>query len=402
MKTTPALESTASRKSRILRRLCSAIAWAALLCPWIAPKAADVSARLWDAETGKLLHKFKGFNRPTLSLAFFPDGSRIVGGSLTPELRVWNVATGKPMATFQPAFKSPGFGPSMTIAVSADGQRLLVGSTFGDLVLRDANNGALLRVIARKLLALRNAGFSTDGHSVFAVMANPPSFEVWDAQTGAHLHSFGEKSFSPTRDLTLAMDGRSRSSWNTRNGTRLSDGTKRSEGDLRDVDGAGYVPFPDLSKLLVWFPTWEKNKQAARVWEINSGTLVWITNAVFEASTQAVETYSSHQPIELAFSPDGLLLAVANGNGQISLLNARDGSPARTLETGQRCEGVAFSREGTKILSCSFGRKKTVTVWEVNTGKKISAFTSPAITCATFSPDGKMVLTGGDGQFRGL
>ncbi len=60
-------------------------------------KAGEV--KVWDAATGKSLLELKGHTSPVSSVAFSPDGTRIVTGggeyNKAGEVKVWDAATGK-------------------------------------------------------------------------------------------------------------------------------------------------------------------------------------------------------------------------------------------------------------------------------------------------------------------
>jgi len=61
------------------------------------------SIYLWDVKTGKMIREFVGHNRPVNTVAFSPDGTKIVTGGndvRQSPLRVWNVATGKEIFIF--------------------------------------------------------------------------------------------------------------------------------------------------------------------------------------------------------------------------------------------------------------------------------------------------------------
>jgi WD40 repeat protein len=50
----------------------------------------DVSARIWDAETGKELKTLYGHTGEVESVAFSPDGKRVVTGSRDKTARIWD------------------------------------------------------------------------------------------------------------------------------------------------------------------------------------------------------------------------------------------------------------------------------------------------------------------------
>ena len=56
----------------------------------------DKSAKVWDARTGTSLLELKGHTFGVMSVAYSPDGSRIVSGSVDSTAKVWDARTGAP------------------------------------------------------------------------------------------------------------------------------------------------------------------------------------------------------------------------------------------------------------------------------------------------------------------
>jgi WD40 repeat protein len=55
----------------------------------------DKTIRVWDAETGAVVSgPFEGHSSAVISVAFSPDGKRIVSGSDDKTIRVWDAETG--------------------------------------------------------------------------------------------------------------------------------------------------------------------------------------------------------------------------------------------------------------------------------------------------------------------
>jgi WD40 repeat protein len=57
---------------------------------------AKTKLRIWDAQTGKAIATLQGHTHRILSVAFSPNGKRIVSGSggFDQTLRIWDVETG--------------------------------------------------------------------------------------------------------------------------------------------------------------------------------------------------------------------------------------------------------------------------------------------------------------------
>jgi WD40 repeat protein len=51
--------------------------------------------KLWDAQTGQEILTLKGHSDRVWSVAFSPDGKRIVSGSVDETLKLWDSQTGQ-------------------------------------------------------------------------------------------------------------------------------------------------------------------------------------------------------------------------------------------------------------------------------------------------------------------
>src|SRR5712675_120186 len=98
----------------------------------------DNTIRLWDAETGDPIGKpLEGHSRGVYSVAFSPDGSRIVSGSVDKTIRLWDAETGDPI-------DKPLEGHSsgvLSVAFSPDGCHIVSGSSDKTIRLWDAETG---------------------------------------------------------------------------------------------------------------------------------------------------------------------------------------------------------------------------------------------------------------------
>ncbi len=57
-------------------------------------------ARLWDVASGKEIRTFRGHDAQISALAFSPDGTQVLTGSLDETARLWDAQSGKELRSF--------------------------------------------------------------------------------------------------------------------------------------------------------------------------------------------------------------------------------------------------------------------------------------------------------------
>jgi WD40 repeat protein len=73
----------------------------------------DKTARLWDASTGKEIRRFEGHSESVESVAFSRDGKWVVTGSGDKTARLWEVPTGKEILRFEGQLWRSREGPTL-------------------------------------------------------------------------------------------------------------------------------------------------------------------------------------------------------------------------------------------------------------------------------------------------
>ncbi len=111
----------------------------------------------------------------------------------------------------------------------------------------------------------------------------------------------------------------------------------------------------------------------------------------------------------VAFSPDGKILASGGYDGVIRLWEVETGKELRNIEVGNRVTGLAWAPDGKTLASAGSWRNpmqgnlpiadsNAIVLWDPQTGlakKKLPCHG----TNVAFSPDGRMILAGGQGVF---
>ncbi|EIC28174.1 DUF4082 domain-containing protein [Methylomicrobium album] len=121
---------------------------------------------------------------------------------------------------------------------------------------------------------------------------------------------------------------------------------------------------------------------------------------IWDTSAGSVRlTLSQTVPMRvLAFSPDGNWLAAADEEAAVTLIDARSGSVARQLATGQEAvNAMSFSPDG-KWLATG-GQDGRTKLWDPATGEEAAALPgNAAVTALAFSPDGNWLATGSENE----
>jgi WD40 repeat protein/serine/threonine protein kinase len=156
----------------------------------------DKSLKLWDAVTGE---EIRTFNRPipggldkaadswgVNSLAFSPDGKRIVG-DLEDALKVWDAVTGEELLTLR-----GHTGRVTSVAFSPDGKRIVSAGRDATVRVWEAESGQetmTLKGHAPLGIGPVRVHFSPDGRRVFSLfgslLGGKGELKVWDASAAS-------------------------------------------------------------------------------------------------------------------------------------------------------------------------------------------------------------------------
>ena len=334
----------------------------------------EAAVRLWDVATRRNIETFSRGRTAITSLAFSPDGAILAEGSRSGKIRLWDMATRRNIETLYSR------GEITSLAFSSDCKILASGSrkTSNDnaqVVLWDMQ--AIIPSQPQALVKI--SGDNQQGVSGEA-LTNPFVVEVQN-KNGVGLAGF------PVRFTVTAGDGRLSGRFSGENATTDANGRAQSTLTLGDLPGTNTVE-ASVAGRKVAFNAVGVGTPAP---PIGSDYQTWHLPA------GAIARLGKGRIWEVAFSPDGSLLAVASRIG-IWLYDAAT-SRELALLTGhsRRVNSVTFSPDGSTLASGSWDN--TVKLWDVATRQNIATLEghSDGVYSVSFSPDGSASSLQGPG-----
>jgi WD40 repeat protein len=336
----------------------------------------DGTARLWDAATGEPIAVPLRHAGPVGAVAFSPDGQAVLTGSDDGTARLWETGTGRPIG---PALRHGG--PVRAVAFSPDGQTILTGSDDGTARLWEAHTGKPIREPLAHPKPVRGVAFSPNGKA-FVTSSDAPRDRLWETATGKPLGKPLQggvlKAFGPDGRLVVGavVDDTAARLWAVPSGEPV--GAPPSH--MGPVRAAAFSPSGHLVVTA-------SSDGTARVWEAVTGKPV---GGLLEHAS-LIEA--------VAFSPDGSMVLTGSSDGTARLWQTSTGKPlGPPLPNKGGVRVVSFSPDGRTVLTAS---EADARLWEVETGKptSVSLPHHDPVGAVAFSPDGTRILTGSGNPF---
>ena len=389
------------------------------------------AVKLWDVESGKHIRSMNGHRHHILSLAFTPDGSRIVstdGGDLDVKkipavIRVWAAANGELLHELEQHTKY-----SYSIAISPDGNQLVsVGD--GELLIWDLQTGQQIENLA--IAGEKAVAWSPNGDSIASTKSG--TIRIWDHRTGKETSRFkasgvSSLAYSPDGNVLAAAhgDGKVRL-WEVTTGNLLASFVGHSEHWVFHVvfspDGQHIASVARDMQLKVWpvrnedhfsvFSGAEKrffmNPACDRVTLSRDGKFLAglgeqgksVVVVDFPFGRQRAQLEIDATVNDLDFSSDGQHIAVASSGG-LQVWNWATADPPKECEIESAVQTLAFSPDGEILAAGTDSRK--IELFEAKTlrsrGELPREFKT-TIRKISFSADGNhlaVATTGLEGQ----
>jgi WD40 repeat protein len=288
----------------------------------LASSGHDNLIRIWEADTGRELHRCVCHTHSPGSIVFSPNGKTLVSKGQC-DIRFWSVATGKEVQqeasakvvhrTRQGGVPEEGNWSINCIAFSPDGSKLASGGDDCAVRLWDPATGQELGTLQSGGERISSVAFSPDGKHLAAGGRDRP-ISLWEVATGKELRRYGEEK-SDVHVVLFSPDGK----------------------DLLTAGSGGTI----------------------HLWDMATGS--------------EVRQFEGHEGFTecLAVSRDGKTLFSGGFEKTIRVWDLATGKEVRVLgKHRDLVHSIALSPHG-KVLASTGLRENLVRLWNVGTGKEI-------------------------------
>ncbi|MBI1747734.1 MAG: hypothetical protein HYR55_14270 [Acidobacteria bacterium] len=332
--------------------------------------SSDGTLMIWSAETYQLITTLRDHESAVLCVAWSPNGRFIASGSMDETVKIWNPDTYQVIGTYE-----GHNGRVLTLAIAPDNRRIASGSFDGDVHIWDVQSFERLHARPNPSSQVWAVAWSPNGRQLAVGMER--TAEIWNTET-----------YELTRSLTGYNWYVYSLVWSP-NGDRLACG---GYGEIKIWNTQTYAVLSTIRQLdRILAIEWSRDGQ--RIISGSSDTTILIWNA---RDYQLVGTVSGHvgSVDSVEWSPDGRRIATASMDGTIRMWNSQTYELIRVLRDHlYPVYAVAWSPDGQRFASAS--KDASVRVFDSTTYQAtILIEHTDAMKALAWSPDRKWLAAG--------
>ncbi|QDV38805.1 WD40 repeat domain-containing serine/threonine protein kinase [Tautonia plasticadhaerens] len=281
-------------------------------------------------------------------LVYSPDGLTLASAGADGTVRLWDPVGRRELDRLRPDCPDVA-----ALAYAPDGSTLASAGIHHEVTLWDAESGRPLRSLKGHTDSIYALAYSPDGRTIASAGADT-TVRLWDPERSSQPRTLIEPGPASFFDRPFALDF-------SRDGLRVAAG------------------FEDATVLVWGLPDADRRLEFATVGP-GDPRLGW-------------SIYS------LAFSPDGLTLAVGDPDHRVTLRDAGTGALLRVLGThDDTIKDLAFSPDGRSVASASNDGR--LTLWDLEAGAARFTYEGQdlGVLDLDFSPDGRSIASASNNQ----
>jgi WD40 repeat protein/serine/threonine protein kinase len=350
----------------------------------------DSLIRLWDSKTGAEKGVLRGHASQVYSLCFSPDDTRLASAAGSspgapkplPEVKLWDIAAQREIRSFQGILGRAAYH----VTFSADGKLLAAADTSWAARLWEVDSGKKLKDFEGGHSDVVNAvAFSTDGRRLATASADA-LVVVWDVSSGAQVRTLSGHTggvYSPTfhpdgRRLATSSEDSTIRVWDFEKGRLLL--------NLHGHHGStGLIGF---------------DRTGARMVSGGADGMIKLWDATVDSDPPVLFGHTGWC-FGIAYHPGGRIVSTCGWGGNLTW-DAASGRKLATIGADEGVpEGIAYSRDGTRLFSAT--EDGTVKVWNAATGAlmlNMKGHKGQVFVVAFVSDDLGVVTAGEDGTVR--
>ncbi len=319
-------------------------------------------AELWRVSDGTLLKRWDSHGS---RVVFSPDGKLLATWYAMTGVRLWQVTDGVLLRVLESGANHVAFSP--------DDKTLATAEMGGAVRLWRVSDGTLVREMKGDTLNMVGVMFSPNGE-MLASISQEGTTQLWHAADGKLLNTFDSSSavtFSSDNQVLVVGAGED---------VRLGGIFGAPVWEKHAPGIRSMVISPDGTIIATLAGELSRQGDNLRLWRVSDG------------SSRALP--EGNNALNLAFSPDGMQLALGMWDGTLRLLQASDDRVVRTMKGHSvQVQSVAFSPDGMLLASSAM---QEVSLWRVGDGMLSRTLQVPDggwMESVAFSPDGNLLAS---------
>ena len=331
----------------------------------IVTSSKDKTAKIWDSQTGKLLHTLKGHTKNLAYACYGQDGKIIATVDIDRVSKEWETKTGKLLSTSKFSNYSV-----LSATNSPDGKYIIEKSISPSI--KDKETGKILCWLKGHTESVNFINYSPDGKTIVTASKDNTA-KIWDSKTGKLLYTLGENisglhyvTYSPDgKNIVTVQDNGTTIIWNGKTGKLLHTLTLKCTWRLSSKPA---IFSPDGKNIAIL-----STRDTVTIWNSETGELL--------------HTLKGFKFIrEVNYSPDGKNIATTSDLGTVvKIWDTKTGKLLHTLKGFKLIREVNYSPDGKNI---AISLVKKVKIYDSKTGKLLHALKG---FISDYSPDGKSI-----------